>query len=109
MKPFLDISLYQFIDRKKVAKKGKQIQERLENNIFAFESAFAYTSDQWRKSGNWPTILKNLESMFTSICQALPQQVIFRKYSDMSMICFMNIIHVVDDGEFNINSSGCSY
>jgi len=38
VKPFPDISLYQFIDRKKVAKKGKQIQERLENSIFAFES-----------------------------------------------------------------------
>jgi hypothetical protein len=67
VKPFPDISLYQFIDRKAVGKKGKQIQERLENSILAFESAFAYTSDPWRKSGNWPKLLINLENMSRSV------------------------------------------
>jgi hypothetical protein len=67
VKPFPDTSLYQFIDRKKVLKKGKQIQERLENSIFAFDAAFAYTSDKWRKDGKWPPLLKILENMFSSV------------------------------------------
>ena len=52
VKPFPYTSLYQFIDRKKLLKKEKQIQERLENSIFVFDFVFAYyTSDAWRESG----------------------------------------------------------
>ena len=67
VKPFPHTSLYRFINRKKVLKKGKQIQDQLENNIFAFDTAFAFTSDAWRKSGKWPPLLKNLENMFTCV------------------------------------------
>ncbi len=51
VKPLPYTIVYQIIDRKKLLKKVKQIQERLEKSIFAFDYAFAYTSDAWRKKG----------------------------------------------------------
>jgi hypothetical protein len=69
VKPFPDTILCQFLDRKSQGSKGKQVQERLEASIIAFDAIFINVNeyDTWRKSGNWPTIMTMLENFYKSV------------------------------------------
>ena len=66
VKPFPAAELYQFIDRKLEGTKGKRIQQRLEYNIKGFHDAFTNT-ERWRKTGNWPSVLGQLEDLHRSV------------------------------------------
>ena len=67
VRPFPDASLLEFVDRKKNGKKGKQVQERLESSLLAFDTAFFRLNGTWRKSGNWSSLLPMLQNLHKSV------------------------------------------
>jgi hypothetical protein len=67
VRPFPYSSLLEFVDRKKNDKKGKQVQERLESSLLAFDTAFFRLNRTWRKYENCSSLLETLHNLQKSV------------------------------------------
>ncbi len=67
VRPFPNASLLEFVDRKKNGKKVKQVQERMESSLLAFDTAFFRLNGTLRKSGNWSSLLPMLQNLHKSV------------------------------------------